>query len=57
VNVRLRRSGCAGKPESAARSAIRPRRQLFDLVDANRALSMLAHDGIDGNGILVVKPS
>ena len=39
----------------AASIPIRSRRQLFELADANRALSTLAHDGIDGTGILVVK--
>ena len=38
----------------AAAVPIRPRRVLFDLADANRALATLKHDGIDGTGILVV---
>jgi propanol-preferring alcohol dehydrogenase len=40
--------------EIAARIPIRPRRVLFPLDDANRALATLAHDGIDGTGVLVV---
>ena len=39
----------------AAAIPIRPRRRLFHLADANRALATLAHDGIDGTGILVVR--
>ena len=38
----------------AAAIPIRPRRVLFDLADANRALATLKHDGIDGTGVLVV---
>ncbi|MGZ3441890.1 MAG: hypothetical protein ACXVDD_20360 [Polyangia bacterium] len=38
----------------AAAIPIRPRRRLFELADANLALATLAHDGIDGTGILVV---
>jgi propanol-preferring alcohol dehydrogenase len=37
---------------TAAQIPIRPRRQLFDLADGNRALQLLAGDGIDGTGIL-----
>lgn len=40
--------------EEAARIPIRPRRRLFPLADANRALQTLKHDGIAGTGILVV---
>ena len=39
----------------AAAIPIRPRRRLFALAEANRALAMLAHDGIDGTGVLVVR--
>jgi propanol-preferring alcohol dehydrogenase len=38
----------------AAAAPIRPRRQLFAFSDAQRALSLLAHDGVDGTGILRV---
>jgi propanol-preferring alcohol dehydrogenase len=38
----------------AAAVPIRPRRVLFPLADANRALATLKHDGIDGTGIVVV---
>ncbi|MGZ3404928.1 MAG: zinc-dependent alcohol dehydrogenase family protein [Polyangia bacterium] len=38
----------------AAAIPIRPRRRLFELADANLALATLAHEGIDGTGILVV---
>lgn len=39
----------------AAEIPIRPRRRLFGLADANRALATLKHDGIDGTGVLVVR--
>jgi propanol-preferring alcohol dehydrogenase len=38
--------------EAAAAIPIRPRRQIFELAEGNRALSLLAGDGIDGTGIL-----
>ncbi|HEX8952984.1 MAG TPA: zinc-binding dehydrogenase, partial [Polyangia bacterium] len=39
----------------AAAIPVRPRRRLFALAEANRALATLKHDGIDGTGVLVVK--
>ena len=39
----------------AAAIPIRPRRRLFPLAEANQALALLAHDGIDGTGVLVVR--
>jgi len=39
----------------AAEIPIRPRRRLFGLADANRALATLKHDGIDGTGVLVIR--
>jgi propanol-preferring alcohol dehydrogenase len=38
----------------AARIPIRPRRRLFPLADAQNALSLLKHDGIDGTGVLTL---
>jgi propanol-preferring alcohol dehydrogenase len=37
----------------AARLAVRPRRRLFPLADAKKALVLLKRDGIDGTGVLV----
>jgi len=39
----------------AAAIPIRPRRRLFALAEANRALATMKHDGIDGTGVLVVR--
>ncbi len=39
----------------AAAIPLRPRRRLFPLAEANRALATLKHDGIDGTGVLVVR--
>jgi propanol-preferring alcohol dehydrogenase len=40
--------------EVAARAPLRPRRRSFALEEANRALQLLAADGIDGTGVLTV---
>jgi propanol-preferring alcohol dehydrogenase len=37
----------------AARLSVRPRRRLFPLAEAQRALMLLNNDGIDGTGVLV----
>jgi propanol-preferring alcohol dehydrogenase len=38
----------------AARLPLRPRRRLFPLAEAQRALTQLKRDGIDGTGVLVI---
>jgi propanol-preferring alcohol dehydrogenase len=53
VEANTRRDGEALLAE-AARLPIRPRRELFPLAEAKRALSLLVHDGIDGTGVLQV---
>ncbi|HEX4460233.1 MAG TPA: alcohol dehydrogenase, partial [Polyangia bacterium] len=38
----------------AAAIAVHSRRTRFDFADANRALALLKHDGVDGTAILMI---